>query len=105
LVSICKIFFESDIIWGIVVLDLLVPDNGRPCHFLELVASIRVCQNPLVSALPCFVRFEVLGFNPLPTYAMICDNQADRYGAVYHKRNIVKLDDIKVRKKNLSIFS
>ncbi|MDR3586696.1 MAG: hypothetical protein P4L59_15485 [Desulfosporosinus sp.] len=25
-------------------------------------------------------------------YAMVCDNQADRYGTVYHKRNIAKLD-------------
>jgi hypothetical protein len=25
-------------------------------------------------------------------YAMICDNQADRYGNVYHKRNIAKIE-------------
>ena len=25
-------------------------------------------------------------------YAMVCDNQADRYGTVYHKRNIAKID-------------
>lgn len=32
-------------------------------------------------------------------YAMICDNQADRYGAVYHKRNIVNLDVYKGEEK------
>lgn len=37
-------------------------------------------------------------------YAMICDNQADRYGIVYHKRNIVKLDVYKGEEKEAFHF-
>jgi hypothetical protein len=37
-------------------------------------------------------------------YAMICDNQADRYGAVYHKRNITKKDVYKGEQKEAFQF-
>lgn len=32
-------------------------------------------------------------------YAMVCDNQADRYGTIYHKRNIVKIEVYKGEEK------
>ncbi len=38
-------------------------------------------------------------------YAMVCDNQADRYGTVYHKRNIAKLDVYNGEEKETFQFS
>jgi hypothetical protein len=37
-------------------------------------------------------------------YAMVCDNQADRYGTVYHKRNIAKIDVYNGEKKEAFQF-
>jgi|WetSurMetagenome_2_1015567.scaffolds.fasta_scaffold226074_2 hypothetical protein len=37
-------------------------------------------------------------------YAMVCDNQADRYGAIYHNRNITIIDVYKGEKKEAFQF-
>jgi len=42
--------------------------------------------------------------SPDNDFAMVCDNQADRYGSVYHKRNITKIYIYKGEKKEAFQF-